>query len=272
MDILAVLSDQFEPVSEIGCLLFLRSSQLTPLGKGSGSVGFEMLALREVAIEVEMVADIGMDGGEFLQVAHAAKPHHRPLSSPERLVRILRPVVEMSSGEMPICCTDLAQSGRVGSQQIGDDFFRQAVAPDHFLEKFQSCLSIPLPAHIDFENLTFVIDGAPHIVLYAVDLHEDLVQMPAPLWSTVKSGNPFAADFAGKDGTEPLPPEAYRFVADVDAAFMQQILDISKRQREADIHHHRQADDFRDGFEVTERIGPGHPFWLRADQETVKLL
>ncbi|WP_434802940.1 hypothetical protein [Paracoccus albus] len=48
--------------------VFLRCSKLTPLGKGGGSVGFEMFALRKVAIEIEMVADIGMAGGKFLQV------------------------------------------------------------------------------------------------------------------------------------------------------------------------------------------------------------
>ena len=85
-------------------LMFLRCSKLTPLGKGGGSARFEMLAFQEVAIEIEVVADIGMDGGEFLQVAHAAKTHHRPLSSPELLVGILGPVVQVPPRHVPICC------------------------------------------------------------------------------------------------------------------------------------------------------------------------
>ena len=66
-------------------------------------------------------------------------------------------------------------------------------------------------------------------------------------------GYPFPADFLGKDWFEPLPPEPNGFVADVEAAFMQQVLDIAKRQRKPDIHHHREADDFGRGFEVAER-------------------
>ena len=39
------------------------------------------------------------------------------------------------------------------------------------------------------------------------------------------------------------PPEPHRFVADIDAAFVQKIFDIPKRKRKPDVHHHRQADD-----------------------------
>jgi hypothetical protein len=46
-------------------------------------------------------------------------------------------------------------------------------------------------------------------------------------------------------------------MADVDAALVEQVFDVSKRQPEPDIHHHRQADDLRRGFEVAERVA--HP-------------
>ncbi len=31
------------------------------------------------------------------------------------------------------------------------------------------------------ENLAFVVDGAPQVMLNPVDLHEDLVEMPTPM-------------------------------------------------------------------------------------------
>jgi hypothetical protein len=37
-----------------------------------------------------------------------------------------------------------------------------------------------------------------------------------------------------------MPPETHG-LADVDAPLVQQIVDVPQRQREADIHHHRQA-------------------------------
>jgi len=43
--------------------------------------------------------------------------------------------------------------------------------------------------------------------------------------------------------TETLPPKANGFVTDLNAAFVQQIFDIPKRQREPDIKHPEHADD-----------------------------
>jgi DNA invertase Pin-like site-specific DNA recombinase len=55
-------------------------------------------------------------------------------------------------------------------------------------------------------------------------------------------------------------------MADVDAAFSQQVFHIPQAQRKADIHHHDQADDFGRGVEIAERadwfLGSGHPIAL----------
>ena len=44
---------------------------------------------------------------------------------------------------------------------------------------------------------------------------------------------------------EAVPPISNRFVADVDAALVQQVFGIAKGEGEPDIHHHGQADDLR---------------------------
>ena len=60
-----------------------------------------------------------------------------------------------------------------------------------------------------------------------------------------------------------MPPESHSFMADIDAAFVQQIFHISKGQRERDVQHHRQADDLRTGFEITKRESFVYPKKLR---------
>ncbi len=40
------------------------------------------------------------------------------------------------------------------------------------------------------------------------------------------------------------------FMADIDPALVQQIFDISKRERKSDVQNHRKADDLRASFEV----------------------
>lgn len=50
-------------------------------------------------------------------------------------------------------------------------------------------------------------------------------------------------DFSGEHRAKPVPPEPDRLVADIDAALVQQILDIAQRERKANVQHHRQSDD-----------------------------
>jgi hypothetical protein len=54
--------------------------------------------------------------------------------------------------------------------------------------------------------------------------------------------NAALSDFSGKDRAESIPPEPHRLVADIDATLEEQILDLPKRQRIADVHHHRETD------------------------------
>ena len=70
--------------------------------------------------------------------------------------------------------------------------------------------------------------------------------------------NPSPVDLGRKHRAEPVPPEPYRLVADIDAPLKQQILDLAQRKRISNIHHHCQADDFGGAIEITERISSLH--------------
>jgi hypothetical protein len=59
-------------------------------------------------------------------------------------------------------------------------------------------------------------------------------------------------------------------MADLDAAFVQKILDISEREREPDVEHHRQADDLRAGLEVPEGGAFCHPAKLVGRPDRLK--
>jgi hypothetical protein len=76
----------------------------------------------------------------------------------------------------------------------------------------------------------------------AIDLHEHLVQVPAPVRIPTVMNAPFP-DLRDKHRTEPVLPETHRLTADIDTALKQQVLNLTERQRVADVHHHRQADD-----------------------------
>ena len=77
---------------------------------------------------------------------------------------------------------------------------------------------------------------------FATDLHESLVQVPAPVRIRTVMFPPIP-DIRGEHRAEPVSPETRRLVADVDAALKQQILDLARRKRIAKIHHCRETDD-----------------------------
>lgn len=58
----------------------LSGSDAPPLGQCGGAAFLVELTAGEVAFEDEVIADVGMDGGEFLQGFHPAKPEHRSLA------------------------------------------------------------------------------------------------------------------------------------------------------------------------------------------------
>lgn len=49
-----------------------------------------------------------------------------------------------------------------------------------------------------------------------------------------------------------MPPEPHGLVADLNAAPVQQILDVPEREQEPDGQHDRKAEDLRDAFKTSK--------------------
>jgi hypothetical protein len=73
-----------------------------------------------------------------------------------------------------------------------------------------------------------MIDSAPEVMRHPVDLHVDLVQVLLPVAMGAHRFDTLAADFGGEHRTEPVPPITHGLVADLDAPFVQDILDVAK--------------------------------------------
>ena len=64
----------------------LLDGQLAPLGEGSGAVVLEDGSLVQMTVEVEVIVDRGVNGGEFLQGPDVPEFGYSTLSSSERLM------------------------------------------------------------------------------------------------------------------------------------------------------------------------------------------
>ena len=92
-----VLSVQCEPVSDRQGYTPCLCREFPPLGQRSRTVLLEVVAAVKVAVEVEMIVDRGVDGGEFLHGLDVPEPGLRRFVSSERLVGIFG-----SIGEPPL--------------------------------------------------------------------------------------------------------------------------------------------------------------------------
>ena len=105
-----------------------------------------------------------MDGCEFLKRCHLPEPLHCPFSASERLVGVFRPVVEPTACLLARGVADRSQRWPVGAELVGDDCIRSAIPFHRFAQKFQRRLAIAALGDIGFEDLAFMIDGAPKIM------------------------------------------------------------------------------------------------------------
>ncbi len=115
-----------------------------------------------------------------------------------------------------------------------------------------------------------MVDRSPQVMGLAIDLHEAFVEVPAPLGHLAKLLRSTFLYFAGHHRTKAVPPETNRLVRDVDAAFVEKVFDVTKRERKSDVHHHRKTDDLRRRFEIAKRVA--HPRRVEPNPITARLI
>jgi Transposase IS116/IS110/IS902 family len=153
-------------------------------------------------------------------------------------MRILRPVVlAHRSGMVPLAQVEIMRGGTIRPQPIGHDThgmvsdILQQLAHQPERRRLVSAL---LEQHV--ENLAFIIYRAPEIHPCPANADHHLVEMPARRWV-----HPRATKRLCNANAKFERPAADRLMADVDTAFSQQILDIAKAHRKAEIEPHRMS-------------------------------
>jgi hypothetical protein len=137
-----------------------------------------------------------------------------------------KPVRSPAIARAPTCLlslgvADLFHRRAVGPQPVGDDDLRAAIALHRFLDELQRRGLVTGLGDEGFQHFAFVIHRPPQVVELAIDLHVDLVQVPAPLSDLAHLRAALPADLRGEHRTEPVPPVAHRLVAEVDPALEQ---------------------------------------------------
>jgi len=90
-----------------------------------------------VAFLIEVIVDRAVNRGEFLQTAHSPEAEHRPFPSSERLVGILRPVVQPAANLALVDGAQNLECSTIGRQPISDDRLDRAMPLQRFPEEFR---------------------------------------------------------------------------------------------------------------------------------------
>ena len=72
---------------------------------------------------------------------------------------------------------------------------------------------------------------------FALDLNEDIIEMPSMLNARSHAIDPHSVDFGCKHRHEPVPPEPNYLMADPNAVLVGRILNVPQRKRVSDLKH-----------------------------------
>ena len=149
---------------------------------------------------------------------------------------------------------DILHRRAIRAESVGDDGLGSAVALHRALERGERRLAIAAFYGKDLQHLALMIDSAPEIVRLAVNPHEDLVQVPTPLWHGAEVFCPPASDLGVESWAEAVPPKPHGLVADIDLSLKQKIFDLTQQERIADVKQYRGPEDLQSAAETTESI------------------
>ena len=93
------------------------------------------------------------------------------------------------------------------------------------------------------------VAGAPQAKLYAVHLHEDLIQVPLPLSVLLHVSGILRCDVPADDWTNAIDPERYVFRANIDTTLIQQVFRFSAQEWKPELYHHIKLGDSARYFE-----------------------
>src|SRR5437660_1620176 len=150
-------------------------------------------------------------------------------------MRILGPIVLPSPAIMQVVDAEIGGCCASGPQIIRDQPLRNdGVFPQKLAHQFQRGVLVALGLDQHIQNLALGVDSAPQVDHTPIDLQIDLVKMPDRIrsWTAL-------AQFRCNDRPENASPSSNCFVGNYNSTLREQILDVTKAERETDIEPDR---------------------------------
>ena len=137
-----------------------------------------------MALKVESVVDRSMDAKEALGGSSRLEALHLALSSPYRLMRVLRPIILPKPLFVRAGQPQAPESRGVGAQLVSHQQFRcEPLLSEKLAYEPKRRPAVAAALHQHVEDLAFVVDGTPEIHPLAGDADHHFVQVPSVAWA-----------------------------------------------------------------------------------------
>src|ERR1700730_11748644 len=154
-------------------------------------------------------------------------------------MRILGSIVAPSTTLMSSCDSKITGSGSIRPQIVRDQLvWDKSILLQQLAHEFQRRTLVPPALDQHIKHFALGIHGTPKIDHTAGDFQIDLIQMPG----SVGLGSTFA-QIRCDHGPKMIHPAPNGLVGDHDAAFRQQVFDVTEAQCEPEIEPDRLLDD-----------------------------
>ena len=181
-----------------------------------------MMSSHQVPAKVEQIGDRSMDSHESLRLLHGLESSHSSLPLPGHLVRLLRPIILILLSTVNRVGHDLSLSYRITSQLISHDLSGLGATGTHQPpEEALCCCTITSGLQIHINDFTILVDRSPQVMLLAVYLYEDFIDVESVAVTAVLALQATSINSSKLDA-----PEADRLPSDDDAPLCQKIFNI----------------------------------------------
>src|SRR5262245_29075187 len=176
---------------------------------------------------------------EPLGMPHRFKAFHRPFALSGGLMRVLGAIVQILRPAMLHRRHELAVSHPVAGQFVGHQHARYIPQTlEQFAEEPLGCCGVSPRLHQHLQDVAVLVDCTPQVMGDAVDLHEDLIEVPL-----VAGAGAAPAQLVGVGLPELGAPAPDRLITHHDTTRKHQLLDLTKAQREPKVQPHAMVDD-----------------------------
>lgn len=136
----------------------------------------------------KQIVDPSVEREEALRLAARLESSHLAFALPGWLMRYLSAIVRILTRVVHGCRQNSTLRGPIAPKLVGDQSTRLFSLPfQHLAEEALGCSPIAARLNQNIDDISILVNGAPEILTFVVDPHEQLINVPGVAQTTFAS-------------------------------------------------------------------------------------